>query len=147
MPVSFDAKEALRTLATIERRVLDAARVGIADVAKVAYRSAKETTLFKDRTGELRGTLDIVDTGAYTKRVIARAKHSVFVENGTKAHTILPKNGGLLRFTIGGRVVYARRVSHPGTEARPFMDNAAQAGSQAMRVGFDEAVARAANYP
>ena len=144
---NIDAKDALRTLATIERRILNAARIGISDVAKIAYRSARETSLFKDRTGELRGTLDIVDTGAYTKRLIARAKHSVYVEKGTKAHEIVARAGGVLRFVIGGRVVYARRVNHPGTQPRPFMDNAAQAGSQAMRVGFDEGVERAANYP
>lgn len=144
---TIDVSEALRNLTTIDRRVQDTARLGISDVAKIAYRAAKETTLFKDRTGELRGTLDIVDTGAYAKRVIARAKHGRYIESGTKAHVILPKNAPMLRFVIGGRVVFARRVNHPGTAKRPFMENAAQAGSQAMSVVMREGAERAVNYP
>jgi len=146
--VNVDASSALRHLDMVERRILDAARIGIADVAKIAYRAARETTLFKDRTGELRGTLDVVDSGAYRKRVIARSLHANYVEDGTKPHVILPKTaGGLLRFVIAGRVVFARKVNHPGTQPRPFMANAAAAGSQAMLVGLAAAVDRAVDAP
>jgi len=144
---SIDASEFLRNLATIERRVLDSARLGMAQVAKVAYRNAKETTLFKDRTGELRGTMDIVDRGAYSKRLIFRAKHAKFVNDGTKKHVILPKNAPFLRFVIGGRVIFAKKVNHPGTAKRPVLENAAAAGSQAMSVILHEGAENAVKYP
>jgi hypothetical protein len=144
----IDASECLRNLATIERRVLDAARLGMDQVVKVAYRSAKETTLYKDQTGELRGTTDIVDLGAYKKRLILRASYARYINDGTKPHTILPKTpGGLLRFVIGGRVVFARKVRHPGTAKRPVLENAGAAGSQAARIILDEATERAVDYP
>lgn len=44
--------------------------------------------------------------------------YAELVSRGTGPHTILPrKPGGVLRFQIGGRTVFAARVQHPG--ARP----------------------------
>lgn len=45
-----------------------------------------------------------------------------FVLQGTPRHDILPrKPGGMLRFTVGGRIVFARRVDHPGTKPNNFL--------------------------
>lgn len=147
MLVRVEATETLRGLRTLERRIEDVARIQLYEVARVAYRAARDTTLFKDRTGELRGTLDIIDKGAYWKRVIAPANHAKFIEYGTKAHVIRPKRAKMLRFYVGERVVYARKVNHPGTAKRPFIENAARAGAQAMRILFDEHTAKAVDVP
>jgi len=41
------------------------------------------------------------------------------LEYGSRPHEIVPKRpGGLLRFIVGGEVVYTRHVDHPGT--RPY---------------------------
>jgi hypothetical protein len=147
MTASIEGSDALRHLATVERRILDAVRIGIGQAVRVAYRAAATSTVFKDRTGELRGRIDIVDTGAFRKRLISRAKHSKWVNSGTQSHVIEPKNGAFLVFKIGGRTIYARKVNHPGTQPRPFMDNAAAAGSQAMKIILDEAVEKAIDAP
>lgn len=41
----------------------------------------------------------------------------------TRAHEILPKKGNVLAFMIGGRMVFAKRVNHPGSvmPERSFM--------------------------
>ncbi len=53
---------------------------------------------------------------------------SIFVVSGTRPHIIRPRRpGGVLRFTVGGRVVYARLVHHPGTAANPFLTEALRA--------------------
>lgn len=57
--------------------------------------------------------------------MIARAHYARFVEDGTRPHVIRPRTAKALRFTVGGQVVFARYVNHPGTRARPFMRNAA----------------------
>lgn len=45
-----------------------------------------------------------------------------FVMNGTRPHEIRPrKHNGVLRFTTGGRIVFARAVHHPGTQPNPFL--------------------------
>lgn len=38
-----------------------------------------------------------------------------FLDEGVKPHTIRPRNAKALRFIVGGRVVFARVVHHPGT--------------------------------
>jgi hypothetical protein len=55
---------------------------------------------------------------------------TIFVVNGTRPHVIWPKinrPNPHLRFTVGGRVVYARVVFHPGTRANPFLRDALRA--------------------
>lgn len=44
-----------------------------------------------------------------------------YVLNGTKPHPIYPRNKKALRFTTGGRVVFARMVNHPGTKPNNFL--------------------------
>lgn len=145
--IKVEASDTIRNLRSIERRILDVVRIGIGTAVKVAYRSVRESTLFRDRTGELRGTVDILDTGAYTKRLIAPAAHALYVNGGTKPHIIVPKNpGGRLRFVIAGRTIFAKKVNHPGTSPRPFMDHAADAGGQAMKIAFEDGVENAVDF-
>lgn len=57
--------------------------------------------------------------------VISTNPNSLFVHNGTKKHVIEPRRrNGYLRFVVGGRVVYAKVVHHPGTKANPFLTDA-----------------------
>ena len=51
--------------------------------------------------------------------------YAKFVAEGTKAHEIRPKNASALAFKVGGKMVYAKVVRHPGTKANPFMSEAA----------------------
>lgn len=45
-----------------------------------------------------------------------------FVMNGTQPHRIVPrKPSGVLRFTVGNRIVFAKAVNHPGTQPNPFL--------------------------
>lgn len=47
---------------------------------------------------------------------------ATYVMNGTSPHDIYPRRpGGVLRFTMGSRVVFARHVHHPGTQPNPFL--------------------------
>lgn len=48
-----------------------------------------------------------------------------YVINGTPPHPIRPRPPKrALRFTIGGRVVFARHVNHPGTKPNDFLNKA-----------------------
>lgn len=52
-------------------------------------------------------------------------EYAAMVHDGTRPHRIEPRTpGGVLRFTVGGQVVFARFVNHPGTQAKPFLDRA-----------------------
>lgn len=60
-----------------------------------------------------------------------------FIVGGTAAHVILPRGNYPLRFEIGGTVIFARKVNHPGTQPNPFNERAAarirQKGKRTLR--------------
>ena len=61
-----------------------------------------------------------------TGGVEATADYAAAVHEGSRPHTIRPRNAKSLRFVWHGRVVYRKSVWHPGTKARPFLRNAAR---------------------
>lgn len=79
------------------------------------------------RTGLLRSTIrksDGRDGPNPTVEVIAGRNgitdYLGYILAGTPPHLIVP-HGGRLRFTVGGTVVYAAMVRHPGTAPRNFV--------------------------
>lgn len=54
----------------------------------------------------------------------SRTSYSLFVHEGTAAHDIVAKPGGVLAFQVGGQTVFATRVHHPGTKPVPFLRDA-----------------------
>jgi hypothetical protein len=66
----------------------------------------------------LRKIRSTVDQQSGRVRVTAGAPYSAILERGSRPHVIRPrKPGGVLRFRVNGRVVYAKKVNHPGTPA------------------------------
>jgi hypothetical protein len=73
------------------------------------------------RTGRLaRGIREKVRVRGHTVVGIldSEAPYTMFVENDTRPHVIRPRRARALRFLVGDRVVFARRVRHPGTKGR-----------------------------
>lgn len=71
----------------------------------------------------------------WTSRVGSDLDYAEFVHDGTRPHLIRPRRARALRFTAGGRVVFARLVRHPGTRPNPFLDRALREVSR--REGWD----------
>lgn len=94
-------------------------------------------------TGRLRasGSMRIAERGSsVVGQVEYTANYAAAVHNGTRPHVIVPRRGRYLRFQVGGRTVYARRVQHPGTPARPYLATALV--EVAGRAGFVVSVGR-----
>ncbi|THA54228.1 hypothetical protein [Streptomyces sp. A1136] len=51
-----------------------------------------------------------------------------FVLDGTRPHIIRPRRAKVLRFEIGGRVVYSAYARHPGTRPNNFLARALRDG-------------------
>lgn len=50
---------------------------------------------------------------------------AIFIDEGTKRHTIVPRRAKGLYFTDkGGNSVFTKKVDHPATRARPFRQRA-----------------------
>lgn len=79
-------------------------------------------------TGRLRSSGSVHYSSLFSFRPKATIVFSVdyarYVNDGTRPHVIRPKNAKVLRFVVGGQVVFARVVHHPGTRANPFLDRA-----------------------
>lgn len=71
-------------------------------------------------SGRLRGSITHEVTIRGSKFIGAwgtNVKTAIYVEFGTRPHTIVAKQGKRLRFFIGpGNVVFAKRVQHPGIQ-------------------------------
>lgn len=73
------------------------------------------------RTGRLRDSItrEVFDNSAVIR---TNSGYGRFVNDGTRPHDIFPRNGRYLRFEIGGRTIYAKRVRHPGFTGRKFVE-------------------------
>lgn len=92
------------------------------------------------RTGRLARSFEVRDhttkTAGYAKgAAVFGAFWAIFIDRGTKRHTIEPKPGRKakragaqpsLRFFEGGRTIFARKVMHRRMGRHPFVTNAAQ---------------------
>lgn len=104
---------------------------------------AEQKRLVPRRTGNLARSIGIGSVTPTVAETVATAHYAAFVELGTKAHEIVPRTKKVLRFAVGGNatlsgrpragaaVVFAKRVRHPGTKAKPFMIPGAQAAVKA----------------
>lgn len=100
---------------------------------------ANAKRLVPRKTGNLGRSIHPGSVSARDAFVWAGAGYAAYVELGTRAHDIVPRNAQALRFpargtstTLGGRVrssaartpgayAFAKRVRHPGTKAQPFL--------------------------
>lgn len=65
-------------------------------------------------------TLERASTGQ-TLRIGSPLNYAAAHHEGTRPHRISGRNGGMLRFTQGTRVVYTRAVMHPGTRPNKYL--------------------------
>jgi hypothetical protein len=85
------------------------------------------------KTGNLGRTIRIGRVTDREAETLATASYALYVHEGTKPHDIRPRKAKVLAFPAagsgtlsgrvkkGGRVIFAKRVRHPGTKANPFM--------------------------
>jgi HK97 gp10 family phage protein len=98
---------------------------------------------FKNQTGNLRRSIlkgrvtwDYGEVG--TNEAYAQA-----VEFGSKAHTIVPKGKRFLAFKgRDGRMIFARKVNHPGSKPYPYMRPAFEKNLEQIGNIFGTAILR-----
>lgn len=112
--------------AQLNRTIRGASRSELGTTARQVMNRAQ--VLAPVDTGRLRASIRIESRRTLTLRSVytigSDVSYAPMVHDGTRPHTIRPKTAKALRFRIGGRVVYARVVHHPGTKPRPFLDDA-----------------------
>jgi hypothetical protein len=126
----------------METGIARAVRIGLKEGAEYArknhthHRQTGRLTSPKVLRGELRSANASGAWGYLTNYT----PYGAYIEYGTKAHDIRPKRAKALRFMVGhhaivgGEIVFAKRVRHPGTDPMPFMGPASEyAGTVIVR--------------
>lgn len=117
--VRLDRAQLTRTIRGASRRELETVARQVMNRAKI---------LAPVDTGRLRASIRIESRRTLTLRSVytigSDVEYAQMVHDGTRPHVIRPRQAQALRFRIGGRIVYAKVVHHPGTRARPFLDRA-----------------------
>lgn len=112
--------------ADLRRVIRDASARELRNAGRQVVNRAK--VLAPVDTGRLRASIEGRLNRTWTLRpqftVGSNVEYASYVHDGTRPHIIRPRNARALRFVVGGQVVYARVVHHPGTAARPFLDRA-----------------------
>lgn len=112
--------------AGLNRTIRGASRTELETAARQVMNRAK--VLAPVDTGRLRASIRIEARRTFTLRSVytigSDVEYADMVHGGTRPHVIRPRTKQVLRFRVGGRVVFARVVNHPGTKARPFLDRA-----------------------
>ncbi len=120
---------------TLQRRAQQAAVIGGATLKTDVRRAAPY------KTGETQQKTDVrnfrsTDAGA-AFTIISDTPQARWTNDGTRPHTIRPRRAKALRFVVGGRVVFARVVHHPGNKGtRWFERTVAARAPQALRDGW-----------
>jgi hypothetical protein len=92
-------------------------------LADVAYAAAFFQAPWK--TGALAGSIT-KEVSAGEARIRALAPYDIYVQLGTRPHTIKPVRASCLAFVArSGELVFTRLVHHPGTLPNPYMQRAA----------------------
>lgn len=71
-------------------------------------------------TGNLRAKIKAHKINPHKWILSDGVDYGVFLEYGTEPHIIRPKFKKALKFKVGGKVVFAKVVHHPGTNAQPY---------------------------
>ena len=119
----------------VTRRLIDVQKESAIDIMNDA-----KTLAPVGETGEYRNSIKVSDTKVtensietmiYTDATVNSLEGQSYnlgylLENGTQPHTILPKNSDVLVFNIDGETIFAKKVSHPGTNPQPHFIPALQ---------------------
>jgi hypothetical protein len=141
--VFYEARPTFRDLSgrftAANKQLLDDQRDWVRDegkrFVKIAQRRAPEDT------GEFKRSIRYrtFGTGSSLGFTTSAAEPlATWIVGGTDPHTITPRGSGYpLRFEVGGQVVYAYRVNHPGTEPNPFISEAYNEWLRGAEVTFN----------
>lgn len=147
MSIHIDTRQArivadqLRELnGQMKRDLKQAMQISLRDVQEWARAHHRFTT----RTGETERSIEaspvqVTATGVSgevgTTRLI-----TIYLHEGTRPHTIVPRRKLALRWPTGSGFAFARRVQHPGTAEDPFIYDALEAEEPAIVSRFNHVI-------
>ena len=112
--------------AELNRTMRNASRTELREASRQVVNRAK--ILAPVRTGRLRSSIRAEPPVFFSLRgkvsVGSDLEYAAAVNDGSRPHIIRPRRAQVLRFSVGGRIVFAKVVHHPGTKGTHFLDRA-----------------------
>lgn len=109
-------------VAQLNRVALAEARREVTDTTRRVFNRA--TVLTPVDTGNLRAQNKMqvrVAGRSVVGEVFNETEYAKAVHDGSRARTIVPRRKKALRFEVGGKVIFARRVQMPARRGRPWI--------------------------
>jgi hypothetical protein len=124
--------------ANYERRL----RLAAARLPNRVLIDVRRNTAPHNKTGEMRDSFDVKGNwngGLVTVVLTSDVIQTITTNKGARPHPIVPrKPGGVLRFKArSGKVVFAKRVNHPGNAASHWLDNTLATWPRMIRQELD----------
>lgn len=112
--------------ANLNRTITNASRAELREAGRQVVNRAR--ILAPVRTGRLRSSIRADPPRIFSLRgsltVGSDLEYAAAVNDGSRPHIIRPRRAQVLRFNVGGRIVFAKVVHHPGTKGTHFLDRA-----------------------
>lgn len=118
------------------------------EAAAAGEKLSKGRPGFTHRTGQTKRLTQgrVIRRGGKTiiVRLSNKAKYAAVLEKGSRPHIIRARGGKMLRFVVGGNVVFAKSVRHPGTPAYHFLSKGRDVASRKFEQIMRQRMTRAA---
>ncbi len=116
---------------------LDKSAREVQTIARAKHRFRSRTTMLEKSVDY---EVDKAELEATVSLDEAVASYAPWVHDGTKPHRILPRAKKALRWTNGGKFVFAKSVWHPGTKKDQFLYEAGKVALPKINLIFARAV-------
>jgi hypothetical protein len=118
--------ELIITVEPLSRRMNNAVNAMAREIGEAAATKARSSSAFEDQSGITRSNIEGGATGDFragTLVIFVRctAPWALYLDAGTRPHTITPRNAPRLSWEGNNGRIYARKVNHPGTQPTRFI--------------------------
>ena len=99
-------------------------QAGTKEAGKLVLATEKQEVPVK--TGQLRRSITL-DYKPISVAIYPTVKYALPLHEGSKPHVIVPVRKKVLAFRKGGKLIFARRVNHPGYKGNRFVERTVNA--------------------
>lgn len=138
-----DTSDLTRKLDAFAAVLRDRADDAVEQVARAALFRLLAGRYWTNRTGRTAASFAISRSGPGRWTLASDSKIARYLDSGTRQHVIEPKRKKVLRFVSNGQTVFAKRVLHPGTQAKRYVDLEVAIGESALAPAAEHAADQA----
>jgi len=137
-----------RALKKVSAKTTTAIAECMAEAGEHAVDHVKRYPKFRPRTGNLQDATQWRTIRTATGRVLRisnTAKYAGAIDQGARPHIIRPRRRKFLVFRVRGKLVFARKVNHPGNRPYKFLYKATNSAGRVLSQLLEQRMKRIAD--